>query len=143
MRVFLCTAYDASTHVNKSVGLKTTMTLTLYTVWSRYDMHILSLFQSSTLLFKNLLVKNTTAGSIFGLVLFVIYSNLAGNDKKISLSVIQKFRLIVYISKMICTWISHLKITNILELAYYVFNWCFMISSTFLSFLIFIVMPKK
>ena len=80
LRMFVCTSYDVSTHVNKSMRFKTPMILTSSTVWFRYDMHLLILFQSSTLLFSTLVVKNYTAGSISDPVLFVIYINLAVNE---------------------------------------------------------------
>ena len=43
--IFICTAYDVSAHVNKSVRLKTPIILTSSTVWFRYDIHLLSFFQ--------------------------------------------------------------------------------------------------
>ena len=77
MSMFGYTSYDASTNVKKSVRLKFPIIISLSTVWFIYYMHIISFFQSSTLIFATLVVNNTTYGYISGLVLLLMYINLA------------------------------------------------------------------
>ena len=107
-------------------------------------MHLLSFFQSPTLLFATLVVKNSTTGYLSGIVLFIIYSNLAVNDWNKSAFTASNNSASSFTSYK---WYAHGEVTLKLQISLNWITvssiWCFIISSTFLWFLIFIVMPNK
>ena len=118
--------------------------LTSSTVWFRYNTNIISFFQKLKLFFETIVIKNTTAGSIPSLVLFVIYSNLNFNKWKKSAFTSSNNFPSLFTSHKWCAYgevtfksqisLNWIKVSSI---------WCFITSSTLLSFLIFLVTPKK
>ena len=142
--MFGCTEYNSSTHTKKYMIFKKPMVLTKSTFWFRYDMNILSFFQSSTLLFANLVVNNVTSSYIYGIFLFVIYINFEFNKWNKSDFISLNNYASSFTHHKCC---AHDKVTlkpqtslNCLTMSSI---WCFIIRSTLLSFLIFIFMNNK